>query len=91
MDPHDTAALRHYEALIALHYPPHLAAALAAARYQVCLSALSLPALRDVVRMVKDTQPRLQRAAGRLLVEVEKEMGKTQTHHDYADVAVGEK
>lgn len=36
-DPHDAAALVHYEALIAAHYPPHLAAMLAAARYQAQL------------------------------------------------------
>lgn len=81
MDPHDAAALRHYEALIALHYPPHLAAALAAARYQVGLvvaaAPLPLPALREVVSTVKETQPQLRRAAGRLLVEVEEAMGVT--------------
>ena len=81
MDAHDAAALRHYEALIALHYPPHLAAALATARYQVGLivavGPLPLPALREVVSTVKDTQPKLRRTAGRLLVEVEEAMGVT--------------
>ena len=81
MDAHDTAALRHYEALIAARYPPHLAAALAAARYQVGLAVsaapLPLPALRDAVSMAKDSYPPLRRTAGRLLVEVEAAMGLT--------------
>lgn len=38
MDAHDSAALAHYEQLIAARYPPHLAAALAAARYSHALA-----------------------------------------------------
>lgn len=81
MDAHDTTALAHYEALIAQRYPPHLAAALAAARYQAELLAgdtpPSLPVLREVVSAVKDRHPALRRTAGRLLVEVEAAMGLT--------------
>ncbi len=81
MDTHDTTALAHYEALIAQRYPPHLAAALAAARYQVALLAFaapaSLPVFRDIVSAVAEKQPKLRRTAGRLLVEVEEAMGVT--------------
>lgn len=81
MDAHDATALQHYEALIALHYPPHLAAALAAARYQALLTAghapPPLPVLREVVSAVRDQHPALRRTAGRLLVEVEAAMGLT--------------
>lgn len=84
MDAHDLAALRHYEALIALHYPPHLAAALAAARYQTGLLAaagpLPLPALRAVISTAKETQPRLRRVAGQLLEKVDAELGLGQGH-----------
>ena len=45
-DSHDAAALVHYEALIALRFPPHLAAALAAARYQVLLARSFAPPRR---------------------------------------------
>jgi hypothetical protein len=77
MDTHDHAALQHYLNLIAQRYPPELAAALAAQRYQVSLllaqgPPLSLPALRDVVQTAKDTYPALARDAGRLVVAIEK-------------------
>lgn len=84
MDAHDTAALRHYEALIALHYPPDLATALVAARYQVGLVAASaplpLPALREIISATKDAQPRLRRVAGQLLEKIDMELGLGQGH-----------
>ncbi len=81
MDAHDQTALQHYEALIQERYPPHLAAALAAARYQAALTAGAmpppLPVLREIVSATKDGHPRLRRTAGRLLIEVEEAMGVT--------------
>ena len=77
MDTHDHAALQHYLRLIELRYPPELAAALAAQRYQVSLllaqgPPLSLPILREVVQTAKDTYPSIARDAGRLLGAIEK-------------------
>jgi hypothetical protein len=81
LDPHDQTALSHYLALIAAHYPPHLAAMLAAARYQAMLVAGQapppLPLFREMISITKDSNPRLRRTAGRLLVEVEEAMGLT--------------
>lgn len=82
-DIHDTRALEHYQALIDARYPPHLAAALAAARYQAGLLAGNhpppLPVLREVVSAVKDGNPRLRRVAGQMLERVEAEMGLTRS------------
>jgi hypothetical protein len=78
MDPHAADALAHYEALIALRYPPMLAAALAAARYQTALAAheqASLAAARNTVVAVGEHHPTLRRTAGQLLEKIDGEMG----------------
>ena len=74
---HDAAALRHYEALIAERYPPHLAALLAAMRYHQGLGvdSLPLPALREALVATQDNHPDLSRDAGRLRVAVEEKVG----------------
>lgn len=41
-DTHDSAALAHYQSLIAERYPPDLAVALAAARYQLAVARYQL-------------------------------------------------
>lgn len=75
----DRAALAHYEELIGLRYPPHLACALAAARYAQSIATaekvpLPLPALRKVVEAARDV-PALRREAGRMVATIEREMG----------------
>jgi hypothetical protein len=67
MDNLDRDAIRHYEALIAARTPPHLAAALAAARYAHGLAARDIPAaaVRDVVQ-ASDAH---RREAGRALAK----------------------
>jgi hypothetical protein len=79
MDTHDAAALEHYHALIAQHYPPHLAAVLVAARYAHGLAAsnapLPIPALRDAVAQAQDAYPDLSRDAGRLRDVLDKRIG----------------
>jgi len=80
MDAHDSQALAHYEQLISLRYPPHLAAALAAARYQVAIGT-ALPAVREVVSAVGDRHPALRRTAGQLVEKIEGEMGLPATIH----------
>ena len=76
MDAHDTAALAHYEALIALHYPPHLAAMLAAARYQAQIGAC-LPLLRDTLVAVQEAHPDLRRDVGRTVAAIDRRKIKT--------------
>jgi len=71
MDTHDATALQHYEQLIALHYPPHLAAALAAARYQVAIGAC-LPMLRETLVAVQTTHPDLKRDVGRTVAAIDR-------------------
>lgn len=70
----DAAALRHYEALIAARYPPALACALAAARYQVGLAQppVSLPAVRDALVVVQAEHPELRRDAGRTVAAIDR-------------------
>jgi hypothetical protein len=78
-DAHDIAALAHYEDLIDRRYPPHLAAALAAARYAYGLTAASaplpLPALRDALGAAQDAYPELARDVGRLRARVDDALG----------------
>ena len=77
MDAHDDAALQHYTALIALRYPPHLAALLAAQRYAHGLDAttLPLPAVREALTGVQDNHPDLSREAGRLVAAIDEATG----------------
>lgn len=63
MDAHDSAALAHYQSLIAERMPPDLAVALAAARYQVELAkpkALPQPPVAElpIIRVPKPAAKR---------------------------------
>jgi len=68
MDAHDSQALAHYEQLISLRYPPHLAAPLAAARYQVAL----MPPLRETLVRVQEAHPDLKRDVGRTVAAIDR-------------------
>jgi hypothetical protein len=72
MDAPEAAALRHYEQMIAQRFPPHLAAALAAARYQVALSQGALPVLRDALVTAQEAHPDLKRDTGRTIAAIDR-------------------
>lgn len=72
MDNHDEHALLHYQTLIAQFYPPTLAAALAAARYQAGLTSVSLPLLRDQLVTVQEAHPDLKRDVGRTVAAIDR-------------------
>ena len=74
VDAHDTAALAHYEALIAARYPPHLAAALTAARYQLAVG-MALPIVRAALVQVQEAHPDLRRDAGRTIAAIDRKGG----------------
>lgn len=71
MDAHDNAALEHYEELIALRYPPHLAAALVAARYQIAVG-MALPVVRETLNRVQEQHPDLKRDVGRTIAAIDR-------------------
>lgn len=71
MDSHDAAALQHYEQLIALRYPPQLAAALAAARYQIAVG-MALPVVRETLVRVQEAYPDLKRDVGRTVAAIDR-------------------
>lgn len=79
VDVHDNAALAHYMELIEARYPPDLAAALVAARYQIAVVAetgsVPLPMARQVVRAIGESHPAVRRQAGQLLEKIDGEMG----------------
>lgn len=92
VDAHDTQALAHYQELIALYYPPHLAAALAAARYQEAIAAqeqASQVAAADQLSLVRKTlvaaqeaHPDLKRDVGRTVAAIDrKETIKGRNNH----------
>lgn len=70
-DTHDSQALAHYESLIALRYPPHLAAALAAARYQLAVG-MALPVVRETLIRVQEAHPDLRRDVGRTVAAIDR-------------------
>lgn len=71
MDQHDAAALQHYESLIALRYPPQLAALLAAARYQLAIGT-PLPVVKETLVKVQEAHPDLKRDAGRTIAAIDR-------------------
>lgn len=70
-DPHDSDALAHYEALIAQRYPPQLAVALAAARYQLAVG-VALPIVRETLIRVQEAHPDLKRDVGRTVAAIDR-------------------
>ena len=74
MDERDTQALAHYQALIKEYFPPELATALAAARYQHALSAptLELPRVRETLVAVAEQHPDLKRDFGHAVAAIER-------------------
>lgn len=83
IDPHAHEAITFYKELVTASFdcPPHLAAALAAAKYSVAIqqAPAELPALREIVSAAHDTYPALRRTAGQMLEKIEIEMGIIQT------------
>ena len=72
VDLHDSEALAHYEQLIALRYPPQLAALLAATRYGQALSTAPLPVVRDVLVRTQEAHPDLKRDVGRTVAAIDR-------------------
>jgi hypothetical protein len=77
--PQEQAALDRYTAMIAAHYPPHLAAAIAAQYYATALTSSPppLPLLRQIVSDVADTDASIRREAGRFVVALDRRLGIT--------------
>lgn len=67
----EQAALTHYQALIDMRYPPHLAAALAAARYQIAVG-MALPVVRETLVRVQEAHPDLKRDVGRTVAAIDR-------------------
>ena len=70
-DTHDQAALDHYMALIERRYPPDLAVALAAARYQLAVG-MALPVVRETLIRVQEAHPDLKRDVGRTVAAIDR-------------------
>lgn len=82
MDEAERSALAHYEQLIACRVPPHLAAALAAARYQTTIAQAALPVVRDTLIKVQETHPDLKRDVGRTVAAIDRKgTMKGRTNH----------
>ena len=70
-DAHDSTALQHYMALIEQRYPPDLAVALAAARYQLAVG-MALPVVRETLVRVQEQHPDLKRDVGRTVAAIDR-------------------
>ena len=70
-DTHDSAALTHYMTLIESRYPPDLAVALAAARYQLAVG-IALPVVRETLVRVQEQHPDLKRDVGRTVAAIDR-------------------